>query len=289
MVDRIGGRKRDREEIGAGPAPEIQRIHSVESHLHDQLVHERRRAHQARGLIGVGREHVRKNEIPSGSFDTHVVRFLVCRIREKRRPGLARVFLGKEQIVEFPHPVRKIRGIVAARGELTIARIPVNLLLCPADGQDSSSVLGGDGQGARFGIGSLDPVEERRSLKSRWRGARAAGKSEKRRVVVEDTHPVRGDARGSRKPAGKKACVAWGGLGDSVILMRVTEPGSAVNQSGKSARKLRSEPGEVVLSKAVDRDHHDQGGFSGGSLGMRGRYGDCNCAQGVQEFRHAPI
>ena len=80
------------------------------------------------------------------------------------------------------------------------------------------------------------------------------------------------------------------GFGYSVILVRVGEPGTAFCESGESAGKLRTEPGQIVFTEPVDSDHH----YKGGML-RRGGLGGCkfaaNSERGEQKkgSRHMPI
>jgi hypothetical protein len=75
-----------------------------------------------------------------------------------------------------------------------------------------------------------------------------------------------------------------------MVLMGIREPGSAAGEPSQAAGKLRSEPGEVVSSKPVDGDHHDEcGPLLGSGLGDGGLPAKCERGERKKATRHAPI
>jgi hypothetical protein len=72
-------------------------------------------------------------------------------------------------------------------------------------------------------------------------------------------------------------------------MMSIGEPGSAREQTGKSARKLVSKAAQIVAPKSIYRDEDHQRRLWLCPLGRGGGGENQKCRQGTEVFQHAPI
>src|SRR5262245_31589054 len=119
---------------------------------------------------------MRKGEILSAILLRDAVALRILALGKEQIPRTAGVLLRTVACVEALHPGGKRIRVVAARGETAVGRVPEDVLLCAAHGQDGTAILSRHRERARPSVGDAHPIDERGATETirRRRGAAAA-------------------------------------------------------------------------------------------------------------------